>query len=339
MRRSATRGRATQGGSNDNTRRGLSAVDPGRRGLGPQGGGLRDAERAGQLPRVRRPAPPARRRRRGPAARRGLRVRARDRAGPDPRAPPAAASTPRPGWSRWPGTATRAADIRVGDMHALPWDDASFDVVTSFRGIWGTTPDAVTELRRVLRPGGRAGITVWGHIKVSPGAWALAPFRLAAPPKVDNQAAMVSLGRPGAGEQLLAAYGFADIERIRVPFVWEFADPQLYARALAADRPRLRGHPERRRGRIPARGGRAGRRDGYGTACRCGPKSTSWATWPANPRKHADLSRQERPDRCIWPPRASSLPVNASPRTEGWGVGQHTAKGDYRGRRSRARGR
>ena len=32
------------------------------------------------------------------------------------------------------------ADIRVGDMHALPWDDGSFDVVTSFRGIWGTTP-------------------------------------------------------------------------------------------------------------------------------------------------------------------------------------------------------
>ena len=128
-------------------------------------------------------------------------------------------------------------DIRVGDMHALPWDEASFDVVTSFRGIWGTTPDAVAELRRVLRPGGRAGITVWGHIKVSPGAWALAPFRLAAPPKVDNQAAMVSLGRPGAGERLLAAHGFADIERIQVPFAWEFADPQLYARALAASGP------------------------------------------------------------------------------------------------------
>ena len=47
-------------------------------------------------------------------------------------------------------------DIRVGDMHALPWDRGSFDVVTSFRGIWGTTPDAVAEIYRVLRPGGRA---------------------------------------------------------------------------------------------------------------------------------------------------------------------------------------
>jgi len=31
------------------------------------------------------------------------------------------------------------ADLRVGDMQALPWDDGAFDVVTSFRGIWGTT--------------------------------------------------------------------------------------------------------------------------------------------------------------------------------------------------------
>ena len=129
------------------------------------------------------------------------------------------------------------SDIRIGDMHALPWDPASFDAVTSFRGIWGTTPDAVTEILRVLRPGGRVGITVWGHLKASPGAWALAPFRLAADEKVDNQAAMVSLGRPGAGEQLLESYGFGDIERIEVPFALEFADPELYARALAATGP------------------------------------------------------------------------------------------------------
>jgi SAM-dependent methyltransferase/alkylhydroperoxidase family enzyme len=129
------------------------------------------------------------------------------------------------------------ADIRVGDMNALPWDNETFDVVTSFRGIWGTTPGAVSEARRVLAPGGRLGITVWGHIKASPGAWALAPFLLASAPKVANQAAMVSLGRPGAGEAMLAEEGFVDIERIEIPFVWEFADPAAYARALASTGP------------------------------------------------------------------------------------------------------
>lgn len=128
-------------------------------------------------------------------------------------------------------------DIRVGDMHDLPWEDGAFDVVTSFRGIWGTTPDAVAEVRRVLRPGGRVGLTVWGHLKMSPGAWALSPLRLASQEKVDNQATMVSLGRPGAGESLLEACGFVDIRRVQVPFAWEFADPEVFARALASAGP------------------------------------------------------------------------------------------------------
>jgi SAM-dependent methyltransferase len=54
-------------------------------------------------------------------------------------------------------------------MFDLPWDDESFDIVTSFRGVWGTTAEAVGEIRRVLVPGGRVAITVWRHLRVSPG--------------------------------------------------------------------------------------------------------------------------------------------------------------------------
>ena len=130
-----------------------------------------------------------------------------------------------------------SGDIRVGDMRALPWEDASFDVVTSFRGVWGTTPEVMGEIRRIMAPGGRLGLTVWGHLKVSPGVWAMTPFLLAAEPKIENQAAMVALGRPGAGEQLLASYDFVDIERVSVPFAWEYADPEHYARTLASNGP------------------------------------------------------------------------------------------------------
>ena len=129
------------------------------------------------------------------------------------------------------------SDIRIGDMNALPWDDESFDVVTSFRGIWGTTLDALAEVHRVLVPGGRIGITVWGNLKRSPGAWALWPFSMAAAPKVENQSAMIMFGRPGVGEELLARYGFDHIERFTVPFFWEFADPEMYARAIASSGP------------------------------------------------------------------------------------------------------
>ncbi len=48
---------------------------------------------------------------------------------------------------------------------------------------------------------------------------------------------MVALGRPGVGEELLANCGFVGISRIEVPFAWEFADPETYARALASTGP------------------------------------------------------------------------------------------------------
>ncbi len=129
------------------------------------------------------------------------------------------------------------SDVRVGDMEALPWVDDSFDVVTSFRGIWGTTPAAVQEAHRVLVPGGRLAITVWGNVGKSPGAWMMAPFLWATDEKIQHQADMVSLGRPGIGEAFLDEHGFDVAPRFEVPFVFEFADPQTYARGIASTGP------------------------------------------------------------------------------------------------------
>ncbi len=129
------------------------------------------------------------------------------------------------------------SDIRLGDMESLPWDRSSFDVVTSFRGIWGTTPTAVQEAHRVLVPGGRLAITVWGNVGKSPGAWMMAPFLWATDEKIQHQADMVSLGRPGIGEAFLDEHGFDVAPRFEVPFVFEFADPQTYARGIASTGP------------------------------------------------------------------------------------------------------
>lgn len=129
------------------------------------------------------------------------------------------------------------ADIRVGDMGDLPWDDGSFDVITSFRGIWGTTPGALDEAYRVLAPGGRLAFTCWGNVKKSPGAWAMAPFLWATDEKVGHQAEMVSLGRPGVGEAFLADHGFEVDDRFELPFCFEYPDPETYARGLAATGP------------------------------------------------------------------------------------------------------
>lgn len=128
-------------------------------------------------------------------------------------------------------------DIRVGDMAETGFADGSFDVVTSFRGIWGTTPGAIAEVARVLRPGGRVALTFWGDMAATPGGRLLAPFRLATQEQVDHQSEMVALKRPGAAAAFLADAGLQPGELFEVPFVLEYADPEHYERGLAATGP------------------------------------------------------------------------------------------------------
>ncbi len=56
-----------------------------------------------------------------------------------------------------------AATFRVADAEALPFADASFDVVlSSFGAMYATDPaQAAREMRRMLRPGGRIGLANW----------------------------------------------------------------------------------------------------------------------------------------------------------------------------------
>lgn len=55
--------------------------------------------------------------------------------------------------------------FHVGDMEQLPFGSASFDVVTGFNAFqYAANPvQALAEARRVVRPGGRVVIAVWGR--------------------------------------------------------------------------------------------------------------------------------------------------------------------------------
>jgi SAM-dependent methyltransferase len=125
-----------------------------------------------------------------------------------------------------------ASELVAGDMFALPWDEESFDRVTAFNGIWGGCDAAIAEARRVLRPGGRIGLTFWG-----PGDalelrdWFIT-LGMSTPAIGEEMISLANIGEPGVAEQMLSDNGFTDVRRSAAPSIHEFADGDTAWRAL-----------------------------------------------------------------------------------------------------------
>jgi SAM-dependent methyltransferase len=135
--------------------------------------------------------------------------------------------------------AARSAEaaIKIGDMFHLPFADASFDVATSFRGIWGNSLGALCEARRVVRPGGKVGLSFWGNQRRMEAYPLFAVLGQTSQTERDNTGAMVNIGRPGMAEQLMTEAGLLPGTRTSLRLHWEFPDVDLAARALASTGP------------------------------------------------------------------------------------------------------
>ena len=61
----------------------------------------------------------------------------------------------------------RMLEWRLGDVHALPFADGTFDLVTNNEGLqfFADASRALEEMRRVLRPDGRLALAVWRPIQ------------------------------------------------------------------------------------------------------------------------------------------------------------------------------
>jgi SAM-dependent methyltransferase len=133
---------------------------------------------------------------------------------------------------------TPAGDFRIGDMFALPFDDDSLVVVTSFNGIWKGCEAALIEARRVARPGGLVGFTFWGR----PKRMGLLPFfaallELSPADHINATINQGETGRPGVAEQMLADAGLEFASRGNAQVVNEVPDLDLAVRALASGGP------------------------------------------------------------------------------------------------------
>ena len=133
---------------------------------------------------------------------------------------------------------TPHGDFRVGDMFALPFPDASFDVATSFNGIWKGCDAALHEARRVLTPAGKLGLTFWGNLE----HLGLLPYfskviELSPPSHGAASVQQGDTGRAGVAEAMLASAGFSPTDTGTVTVVNEWPDVDIAVRALAAAGP------------------------------------------------------------------------------------------------------
>jgi SAM-dependent methyltransferase len=107
-------------------------------------------------------------------------------------------------------------EAREMDAQALAFPDASFDAATCRFGLM-FCPDpvrAASEVRRVLRPGGRFALAVWDVPQKNPFftslAGVLAQF-VPAPPPDPNAPGVFRLAPPGELARVLREAGFADV--------------------------------------------------------------------------------------------------------------------------------
>ena len=120
---------------------------------------------------------------------------------------------------------TPAADLRQGDIEALPFEDETFDVVTAFNSIqYAVAPaSAVAEIARVCRRGGHVAIGIWGDPQRCETDGLFARLRSLAPPPPGTPAPL-ACSEPGVVEELLTKAGLIVHGGGEVAFPVVFAD-------------------------------------------------------------------------------------------------------------------
>jgi SAM-dependent methyltransferase len=129
-----------------------------------------------------------------------------------------------------------AADLRVGDMESLPYDDDTFDLVTGFTSFFFAN-DMVAALReagRVAKPGAPVAIQVWGaHERCSLEAMKeiARPFF---PPRPPDAPPDPDFSRAGALEALAVEAGLTPVASFGASWAYTYPNEETLGRALVA---------------------------------------------------------------------------------------------------------
>src|SRR5919201_4259086 len=128
------------------------------------------------------------------------------------------------------------ADLRVGEMEELPWQDDTFDLVTGFNSFFFAN-DIVAALReggRVAKPGSPVVIQVWGaheRCELEAMKQIARPFL---PPRPPDAPPDPDLSQPGALRVLATQAGLTPKGEFDASWILEYPDADTLGRALVA---------------------------------------------------------------------------------------------------------
>lgn len=133
-------------------------------------------------------------------------------------------------------------DFRVGELQELPYEDATFDVVTGFNAFqYAENPVvALQEARRVVKTGGQVAMVTWGRAEDCEHAVTLAAVMALLPPPPPGAEGPFALSVPGRMEALLEQAGLTPVGSGDIDVPMEYPDAETAWRGMSSSGPLVR---------------------------------------------------------------------------------------------------
>ncbi len=124
--------------------------------------------------------------------------------------------------------------LLVGEMEELPFGDAAFDVVTGFNSFQyaANVKNALTEAKRVLKPGGKLTAMIWGNKEDCEAATYFKAIGSLLPPPPPGAPGPFALTENHLLESILEEIGFKILNNTDVPSIWDYPDMDTALRGL-----------------------------------------------------------------------------------------------------------
>lgn len=131
------------------------------------------------------------------------------------------------------------ADLRQGDVEALPYEPGSFDALTAFNAVqYASDPvQGLREIKRVAVPGAPVAVATWGDPERCDGRVLIGAVGALLPPPPPGSGGPFALAPPGALEALVEQAG------ITADRAFEVSAPFVYADVATAERANLSAGP------------------------------------------------------------------------------------------------